>query len=190
MLLSSNLSQVVMLVLAQATPDEEQVLRRGKSAAQQADIYFWLMMIVAVAVVLGLAGYFLYQRLKKEVKEPSPSLDAAFSLSEMRRLYESGEISHDEYMTIRNKLLGPAKAAMLGEGEPAKAEAMEAPSSSDPQAENPGELSVTAKPTDAGLDEAKLPPDAKLSDSDDSAPLEPSESDEGETKEDEGRADG
>ena len=154
----SNPSLAIMPWLAQALPPDGPVAKKIETSPQQADIFFWLMMIVLLAIVIGTIGYTIYRKLKKEVDEPNPSLDAAFSLSEMRRLYEAGEISHDEYMNIRGKLLGPAKAAMLGEAsEPAVAEetsaASEAPSQDKPAEKPQADTQATSTPSPA--DEGK-----------------------------------
>lgn len=72
------------------------------------EVLFWLGVIVALGIVAGLIGYWVYRRYKEQ--NAGPPVDATYSLGEMRRLYEAGEISHDEYVAVRTRLLAAAKA--------------------------------------------------------------------------------
>ena len=72
------------------------------------EVLFWLGVIVALGIVAGLIGYWIYRRYKEQ--NAAPPADATYSLGEMRRLYEDGEISHDEYIAVRTRLLAAAKA--------------------------------------------------------------------------------
>ncbi len=72
------------------------------------EVLFWLGVIVALGIVAGLIGYWIYRKYKEH--NAAPPADATYSLGEMRRLYEDGEISHDEYVAVRTRLLAAAKA--------------------------------------------------------------------------------
>lgn len=81
----------------------------------KAEIFFWSGVLVALGVFIGIAGFIAYRRLKRQ-DEPDPDAnEAGFSLSEMRRLYEAGEMSHEEYVQVRDRVLAAAKKSMLGD---------------------------------------------------------------------------
>jgi hypothetical protein len=94
-----NTSMACKYLLAQADS-----ARRFTTRDRQ-EVFFWLVAIVAVGVLAGVGGYLIWRQVKKREEEGSKQ-EQGFSLSEMKRLYESGEISHDEYLNVRNRLVG------------------------------------------------------------------------------------
>ena len=86
--------------------------RTSPTPQQQREILFWSVVLVVAGVVIGFAGYLIYRRLKK-ANEPSPE-SAGFSLSEVRRLYEAGEVSHEEFMQVKQRILEAARRSIDG----------------------------------------------------------------------------
>lgn len=84
---------------------------RSLSDQDRADIFFWLIVLVAIGFALGIGGYLVFRKLRS-ANQPAGDY-AGFSLSQMRRLYEAGEISHEEYTQVRERILAAAKRSML-----------------------------------------------------------------------------
>lgn len=89
---------------------------KGLSSEDRSEIFFWLTVLIIVAVVTSVAGYLAYRKVKKADERTEE--EEGFSLSQMRRLYEAGEISHEEYVQVRERILTATKASMLGESNP------------------------------------------------------------------------
>lgn len=101
-------------VASLAGPSLAQTGRKLISPDEQREIYVWLTIIVVISLILGVAGYYFWRRFKKLDETDKDELPS-FSLASMRRLYEDGEISHEEFMNIKTKLIGEARQQMLGE---------------------------------------------------------------------------
>ena len=89
--------------------------RTGLSAEDRAQIFFWLAVISSIGVALVIGGFLIYRKLRKSAERTEEQ--EGFSISQMRRLYEAGELSHEEYMHLREKLLAASRASMLGESD-------------------------------------------------------------------------
>ncbi len=89
--------------------------RAGLSNEDRSEIFFWLTVISVIGIALVIGGFLLYRKLRKatEITEE----EVGFSISHMRRLYEAGELSHEEYTHLREKLLAASHASMLGESD-------------------------------------------------------------------------
>lgn len=88
-------------------------VRGGLSNEERSEIFFWLGVISIIGIALVIGGFLLYRKLRKGTETTEE--EAGFSISHMRRLYEAGELSHEEYMHLREKLLAASRASMLGE---------------------------------------------------------------------------
>jgi hypothetical protein len=92
-------------------------LGQGKQLTDEdrASILFWSGVLIGLGIVIAVAGYVIYRRLKKAGERDPEATDAGFSLSEMRRLYEAGEMSHEEYVQVRDRVIAATKKSMLGD---------------------------------------------------------------------------
>ncbi len=135
---------------------------KGLSSKDRSEIFFWLTALVIVAVVTSVAGYLAYRKIKKA--DERTEAEEGFSLSQMRRLYEAGEISHDEYVQVRQRILTATKADMLGESNPlirTEAQGMKpAISASTPSANH--ESPVAEDSHESPIDHAQPPTDDEL----------------------------
>lgn len=117
--------------------------QKSLTPEQSTEILFWLAVIVVFAMVVGIAGWLIYRRLRKS-GEPEPD-DGGLTLSDMRRLYEAGEMSHEEYQSVRQKIIGKTQAAFHATGGVA-APPQAAPAAKDPPADEPPALPPPAPP--------------------------------------------
>ncbi len=142
---------VAILVFAQAS---------GKKTVMSPDelreeILIWLGVTVLLGVVTGLFGYWLYRKYKHH--NAAPPADATYSLGEMRRLYDDGEISHDEYTTVRAKLLAAAKAVTAGHAASQREVIVS------PAANPPSPAPQTGAPPQTGASDSTAPPPPAIS---------------------------
>jgi len=129
--------------------------RRGLTPEKQSEILFWSIVIVAVSVVLGIVGYLVYRQVKK-ANEPDGET-AGFSLSEVRRLYEKGEVSHEEFVQVKERILAAARKSMAGDASMSRITPPAAPDATPPPGDgispspliqpSPDETSPPASPT-------------------------------------------
>ena len=92
-----------------------QSVRKGLSDQDRSEIFFWLTVLIIVAIITSAAGYMVYRKVKSG--DEKTEIEQDFSLSQMRRLYEAGELSHEEYTQLRERILTATKRTMLGENE-------------------------------------------------------------------------
>ncbi|MCC6683243.1 MAG: hypothetical protein IT445_20290 [Phycisphaeraceae bacterium] len=77
------------------------------SAQTQRQIFFYLGMIVIAAIVL-VAVALVVRRLMLGRHEPGES----FTLSDVRRLHQEGQLSDEEFEAARKRLIAQQRAAM------------------------------------------------------------------------------
>ncbi|MCC5830562.1 MAG: SHOCT domain-containing protein [Phycisphaeraceae bacterium] len=81
------------------------IAQTGSVADATREVLFFLGVIVALGLVVGLAGFVIYRRLKRSVDEPQTGLDAGFTLADLRRLHDEGRLSSEEFERARERLL-------------------------------------------------------------------------------------
>ena len=106
------LSSFVMAMFSVGEPLLAQTAKKGLSDQDRSEIFFWLIVLIILAVIGSVAGFIVYRKMKKA--DEVTAIEQDFSLSQMRRLYEAGEISHDEFMQVRERILAASRKAMLG----------------------------------------------------------------------------
>lgn len=78
------------------------------------DILWWLGVLVLAAVVMALAGLLL----RKVLLRPDETVeDQGFTLADMRRLHEQGELSDEEFKAARALMIARSRAMMNAQDE-------------------------------------------------------------------------
>ena len=72
------------------------------------DVFFWLGLIVAAAVVLGIGALVLRKLLIRQ-DEASP---IGFTLADLRQMYEDGELSPEEFDQAKGRMLAQNRAML------------------------------------------------------------------------------
>lgn len=67
------------------------------------DTLFWIGIVVLVAIVVGGGAIVMWAR--RSAKAPSSGPEPGFTLDDMRRLLERGEITQREFDTARDALI-------------------------------------------------------------------------------------
>jgi hypothetical protein len=88
------------------------VILAADSAAYQS-IFLWSLALIGLLLV----GFFVVMKVKARLKEPDQPVSIGFSLSDLRKLHESGQLSDEEYEKARTRLV----AAMQKAEQPAAA---------------------------------------------------------------------
>lgn len=78
------------------------------------DIHSLLMVIVAAAAVTGIIGYIIVRKFRNDQADEKE--EAPFTLSQLRRIFEAGEISLEEFEHMRETMIAKVKAS-LGDDE-------------------------------------------------------------------------
>lgn len=73
------------------------------------ELHGLLLVIVAMAFVMGIIGYFL---IRKYRNVETPEDEAPFTLSQLRRIFEAGEISLEEFEHMRESMIAKVKASL------------------------------------------------------------------------------
>ena len=68
-------------------------------------VYLWGAIIIGLVLV----AFFFYSYFKKWMKDTDTSVNQGFTLSDLRKLRDSGEISSQEYEQTRLKMVAAAK---------------------------------------------------------------------------------
>ncbi len=76
------------------------------------DIFLWLGVIVLAAIVLGVIALVLRRVLMGEQAAPQ----IGFTLADLRRLHEDGELSDEEFAQAKGRMLAQGRA-MLDDAE-------------------------------------------------------------------------
>ena len=76
---------------------------------------------VAVAVVACVIGVVIYRRLRSDLNTSQQSL--TFSLSDLRRLRDEGQITETEFQRARTKVIGESQGTLEANDEPSEAAA-------------------------------------------------------------------
>lgn len=75
------------------------------------DVFFWVLILVALLLVLATATLWLRRWLKAEEEQSSAS--AGFTLHDLEQLLGSGKLTQAEYEKLRGEVMAQAKAALL-----------------------------------------------------------------------------
>jgi hypothetical protein len=75
---------------------------------------FWVQMLVGagVVVVMLLIGFVAVTQIKRRMETPDEPAGSGFSLSDLRQLYEEGQMSAEEFEKAKGKVVEAAKRAM------------------------------------------------------------------------------
>ena len=83
-------------------------------AASSASAIFWSVVLVVILV----AGFAIVAYMKKKMRDDeddgAPAPAAGFTLSDLRRMHEAGQISPDEFERAKRKIVASAQAGALG----------------------------------------------------------------------------
>lgn len=111
--------------------------REGKLS----DLHIWLALVVGLGFALGVIGYLVIKKVK--AAQETDDEEAPFSLSELRRMYEAGEVALEEYEHMRSNMIAAVKASL---GEEIKVET--AQSTASPESPKLAEPPETNEPTE------------------------------------------
>lgn len=73
-----------------------------------ASLYLWLALTVVLLMVLGLVGAIILKRVRTP---PDTGFRPAFSLADLRRLRDQGELTEQEYLRAKSRVLSQMAAA-------------------------------------------------------------------------------
>jgi hypothetical protein len=92
----------------------------GSGDGSTADIFLWSAVLLAFLVV-GMAVVLWLKRRMQADDEPATVNPAGFTLSDLRRLHKSGQMSDDEFERAKVKIVAAAKRAEVRESATASA---------------------------------------------------------------------
>src|SRR5580692_9166377 len=74
---------------------------------------FWVQMLIGggVLVVALLVGFIVVSQVKRRMETPDEPAGSGFALSDLRRLYEDGEMSAEEFEKAKVKVVEAARRA-------------------------------------------------------------------------------
>ncbi|MEO0474617.1 MAG: hypothetical protein AAF085_01425 [Planctomycetota bacterium] len=75
------------------------------------EIYFWLGVIVALAIAMGLIAMWLRKKL---IGAPDDQPFTGFTLKDLRALHEQGQLSDEELAAAEEKALARSRSHYLG----------------------------------------------------------------------------
>jgi len=75
------------------------------------EVWFWVGVIAAVAIALGLFAFWIRRKLFNP-DEPSTG-SMSFGLSQLREMRDAGDLSQEEYEAARMLMISRSKAAMI-----------------------------------------------------------------------------
>ena len=70
---------------------------------------FQIIVLSFVIVAICGAGFFAISRLRRKVKEPDQTIGTGFTLSDLRALHKSGQMSDVEFERAKEKLIAHAR---------------------------------------------------------------------------------
>jgi hypothetical protein len=69
--------------------------------------------IIVVSIVIAIlcaVGFYAISRVRKKLKAPDETIGVGFTLSDLRQMHKSGQMSDDEFERAKAKLLAHARA--------------------------------------------------------------------------------
>jgi len=75
------------------------------------EIWIYLGIIAAAAVLLGILGVWLRRRYRADSQDMNNQF--GFTLDDLREMYEAGQLTEEEYKASREKLANRTKAKLL-----------------------------------------------------------------------------
>lgn len=112
-------------------------------------VLVWCGVLLAAAVVLGVVAMWLRRRLLRE--DESEGISMGFTLKDLRRMHEEGQLTDEEFDFARRKMVAKTRAELLPQDEAEDDEA--APLVLDSDAEGPTTFGVddgsTGSPPDS-----------------------------------------
>jgi len=74
---------------------------------------FWVQMLIGSGVVLVmlLIGFVVVTQIKRRMQTPDEPVGSGFSLSDLRRLYNQGQMSAEEFEKAKEKVVEAARRA-------------------------------------------------------------------------------
>jgi len=75
------------------------------------DVLAALGLLVAVAVAASVIGVVIYRRVRSDLSTGQQSL--AFSLSDLRRLRDKGQLTETEYRRARATIIGESQSSLI-----------------------------------------------------------------------------
>ena len=79
------------------------LLQGGTAQTVPEEIFFWLGVLVALCVVIGLVGWLLYRRHHRSLEEPAHI--SGFTLADLRRMHREGQLDDEEFAQAKKLLL-------------------------------------------------------------------------------------
>jgi hypothetical protein len=78
---------------------------------------FQIIVLSFVIVAICGAGFFAISRIRRKVKEPDQTIGIGFTLSDLRQLHKSGQMSDVEFERAKEKLIAHARKPVEQPGE-------------------------------------------------------------------------
>lgn len=76
------------------------------STAQPGEVFFAILPWMLLLVGIVLAGWFLLVMIRRSSQDSSSPLDDGFTLGQLRKMRERGELDDEEFEQARNVILG------------------------------------------------------------------------------------
>ena len=91
------------------------LLGQGNPAFAMARVLMWCAVLLGAAVFLGAVFFFIRKRLLNSADEDTDGLSLGFSLSDLRRMREQGQLSEEEFDYAKRKMTARARAQIVGD---------------------------------------------------------------------------
>lgn len=76
------------------------------STAQPGDVFFAIMPWMLILVGIVLVGWLLLVMIRRSARDSDSALDDGFTLGQLRRMRERGELDDEEFEQARSVILG------------------------------------------------------------------------------------
>lgn len=84
----------------------------SRTAANVADILFYLGVIIAAAIVLVIVGVIVRKRYQDD---DAPAMPTAFTLADLREMHQQGQLTDAEFDRARKAMIARSRAAYQGD---------------------------------------------------------------------------
>lgn len=92
-------------------PTPAPLLGQAGGTPAMAKVLIWCAVLLAAAIVLGVAALWLRRRLLSE--EDADPVSMGFTLTDLRRMHEEGQLSDEEFDFARRKMVAKTRAQLL-----------------------------------------------------------------------------
>lgn len=89
------------------------LLAQGNPAIAMAKVLVWCAVLLAAALALGAAFFYLRRRLLSSDEEDGDGLSFGFTLADLRRMRDQGQLNEEEFEYAKRKMAARARAQLV-----------------------------------------------------------------------------